>query len=142
MCIGHAESMAAVLLASGEVGHRAVQPHARVMIHQPSLGVSRSTSIDVIIQAKEGLKTNERLVALLAQHTGKSTVDVAKALDRNFYMDASAAKEFGLVDMVGGSIVEDHMKKTSTSVDAPMTSGKLEKVKEVASSSTFTKLQK
>lgn len=138
MCIGHAESMAAVLLAAGEVGHRAVQPHARVMIHQPSLGVSRSTSVDVFIQAKEGEKTNERLVTLLAQHTGKSTCDISKALDRNNYMDASVAKEFGLVDIVGGNIVKDYMKKAAvTAVDAPP--DKL--VKEKVSNSTNNKLE-
>lgn len=116
MCIGHAESMAAILLASGESGHRSVQPHARVMIHQPSLGVSKTTAVDVLIQAKEGEKTKQRLINVLAEHCGKSLDEVSKALDRNLYMNAWESQQFGLVDRVGGSIVTDQMKKKSTVV--------------------------
>jgi ATP-dependent Clp protease protease subunit len=134
MCIGHAESMAAVLLASGEPGSRSVQPHARVMIHQPSLGVSKTTSLDVMIQAKEGERTKQRLINILAKHTNKSTKEVGEALDRNFYMNAAEANAFGIVDTVGGSIVSQTMKSKTKTPDSSSLSSKESASKEASSS--------
>jgi ATP-dependent protease ClpP protease subunit len=91
------------------------------MIHQPSLGVSKTTAVDVLIQAKEGEKTKERLINILAKHTNKPRVDIEKALERNFYMNALEAEQFGLVDAVGGSIVKDHMKANENKLEKEAT---------------------
>ena len=74
--------MAAVLLAAGEPGQRKSLPSARVMLHQPSLGVSRATSTDVLIQAREGEWTRERLIEVIARHTPMTKSEVAANMDR------------------------------------------------------------
>ena len=98
-CIGQAASMGAVLLAAGTKGKRFALPNARIMIHQPWGGVQGQAS-DISIQAKEILHTRDRLNEILALHTGKSVETVAKDTDRDFFMSAAEARDYGLVDEV------------------------------------------
>ena len=98
-CIGQAASMGAVLLAAGTKGKRYALPNARIMIHQPWGGVQGQAS-DISIQAKEILHTRDRLNEILALHTGKTTEAIAKDTDRDFFMSAAEARDYGLVDEV------------------------------------------
>ena len=98
-CVGQAASGAAVLLAGGTKGKRFCLPNSRVMIHQPFGGVSGQVS-DIEIQADEILRNRERLNEILATHCGKSSEQVAKDVDRDFFMTAEQAKEYGLVDEI------------------------------------------
>ena len=98
-CIGQAASMGAVLLAAGTKGKRFALPNARIMIHQPWGGVQGQAS-DISIQAKEILHTRDRLNEILALHTGKTTEAIAKDTDRDFFMSAGEARDYGLVDDV------------------------------------------
>jgi ATP-dependent Clp protease protease subunit len=99
ICIGQAASMGAVILAAGTTGKRRVLPNSRVMIHQP-LGGARGQASDIEIQAREILKIKEKLNNILAHHTGKSAEQIQKDGDRDYYMSAVEAKEYGLVDEV------------------------------------------
>ncbi len=99
MCIGQATSMGALLLAGGAKGKRFALPHSRMMIHQPSGGVQGQAS-DIQIQAKEILTLKERLNRILAHHTGQSIEVIAKDTDRDNFMSATQALEYGLVDQV------------------------------------------
>lgn len=96
-CVGLAASGGAVLLAGGEKGKRFSLKHAKVMIHQPHGGVGGQVS-DIEIQANEIIKTREILNGILADHCGKTVEQIHKACDRDYYMTATEAKEFGLVD--------------------------------------------
>jgi len=96
-CVGLAASGGAVLLAGGAKGKRFALPHAKVMIHQPFGQVGGQIS-DIEIQAKEILKTRDTLNAILAAHTGQPIERIAKDTDRDFYMTAEQAKEYGIVD--------------------------------------------
>lgn len=100
-CIGMAASMASLLLSAGTKGKRYVLPHARVMIHQPHImgGLSGQAS-DIEIHAKEMINTKKRLTEIYAAHTGKDYDFLNSAMDRDYYMSAEEAKEFGLVDEV------------------------------------------
>jgi ATP-dependent Clp protease protease subunit len=98
-CVGQAASGAAVLLAGGTKGKRFALPHARVMLHQPYGGVSGQVS-DIEIQAQEILRNREMLNEILAKHSGKSIEAIAKDTDRDFFLGASEAKEYGLVDEI------------------------------------------
>ena len=98
-CVGLAASGGAVLLAGGTKGKRFALPHVKVMIHQPYGGVGGQVS-DIEIQAEEIIKTRDVLNEILAEHTGKSVEIIARDTDRDFYMNASEAKEYGLVDEV------------------------------------------
>jgi ATP-dependent Clp protease, protease subunit len=98
-CVGQAASMGAVLLAAGTKGKRLALPNARIMIHQPWGGVQGQAS-DISIQAKEILRTRDRLNEILALHTGKPVDAIAKDTDRDFFMSAAEAREYGLVDDV------------------------------------------
>ena len=98
-CIGQAASMGAVLLAAGTKGKRYSLPHARIMIHQPWGGV-QGTASDISIQASEILRLKDRLNEILAKHTGKPLAKVQQDTDRDFFMSADEAKEYGLVDEV------------------------------------------
>jgi ATP-dependent Clp protease, protease subunit len=98
-CIGQAASMGAVLLAAGAKGKRFALPHSRIMIHQP-WGGARGTAADIEIQAEEILKLRKTLNGVLARHTGKPESEIEKDTDRDRFMDAQAAKEYGLVDDV------------------------------------------
>jgi len=99
ICVGMAASMGAILLLAGEKGKRQALPNSRIMIHQPWGGV-QGTASDISIQAVEILKTKKRLNEIIAQHTGKSVEDVEKDTDRDNYMSAEQAKEYGLIDKV------------------------------------------
>jgi len=99
MCIGQAASMGAVLLAAGQKGRRYALPHARMMIHQP-LGGARGQATDIEIQAREIKKMKETLTDILVEATGKNRDDLAKDIERDFYLSAGQAKEYGLIDEV------------------------------------------
>jgi ATP-dependent Clp protease, protease subunit len=96
-CVGQAASGAAVLLAGGSKGKRFALPHARVMLHQPYGGVSGQVS-DIEIQALEILRNRQMLNEILALHTGKELSIIAKDTDRDFFLGAKEAKDYGLVD--------------------------------------------
>ncbi len=98
-CVGQAASGAAVLLAGGTKGKRFALPHARVMLHQPYGGVSGQVS-DIEIQAKEILRNREMLNDILARHSDKTLETIAKDTDRDFFLGAQEAKEYGLVDEI------------------------------------------
>ncbi|MCI5072524.1 ATP-dependent Clp endopeptidase proteolytic subunit ClpP [bacterium] len=98
-CMGMAASMASVLLAAGQKGKRYALPHARVMIHQP-LGGFRGQASDIDIQAKEILRLREELNGILAFHTGQEKDQVEKDSDRDNYMTAQMAKDYGLIDEI------------------------------------------
>lgn len=98
-CVGQAASMGALLLASGKKGKRFTLPHARVMIHQP-WGGTQGTATDISIHAKEILKLKEEINKILAKHTGQPLERIEKDSDRDFFMSAEEAKEYGLVDQV------------------------------------------
>lgn len=98
-CIGMAASMGAVLLTAGTKGKRHALPNSRIMIHQPWGGVQGQAS-DISIQAKEILRMKDRLNEILAHHSGQPLDRIQKDTDRDFYMSAADAKEYGLVDQV------------------------------------------
>jgi len=98
-CTGQAASMAAVLLAGGEKDKRVALPNARVMLHQPS-GGSRGQATDIKIQADEILRTRKTLNGILAHHTGQPLEKIETDTDRDFFMSAAEAVEYGLVDKV------------------------------------------
>jgi ATP-dependent Clp protease protease subunit len=99
ICLGQAASMGALLLAAGTKGKSSILPHARVMIHQP-LGGSEGQAADVEIYTRELLKTREVINELLVKHTGQPIAKIRKDTDRNFFMSAEEAKEYGIVDEV------------------------------------------
>lgn len=98
-CIGQAASMGAVLLTAGAKGKRFALPNARIMIHQPWGGAEGKAS-DIEITAREILRLKERLNHILADHSGKSYEDVVRDTDRDYFMSASEAAEYGLIDGV------------------------------------------
>jgi ATP-dependent Clp protease protease subunit len=98
-CIGQAASMGAVLLAAGTKGKRYALPNARIMIHQPWGGV-QGQATDISIQAQEILRLKDRINEILAKHCGKTDETVAKDTDRDRFMSADDAKNYGLVDEV------------------------------------------
>ena len=99
LCIGQAASMGSFLLAAGAKGKRFCLPNSRVMIHQP-LGGFRGQASDIEIHAREILSLRARLNEMLAQHTGQPVEQIAKDTDRDHFMSAQAAVEYGLVDRV------------------------------------------
>ena len=101
LCLGQAASMGAFLLSAGEKGKRFALPNSRIMIHQPLIsgGLSGQAS-DIEIHAKELLKLKEKLNRLLAKHCGRDLADLERDTDRDNYMSAEEAKEYGLVDQV------------------------------------------
>ena len=98
-CVGQAASGAAVVLAGGTKGRRFALPNSRVMIHQPYGGVSGQVS-DIEIQADEILRNRQVLNEILAKHTGKDVEKIAEDSDRDFFLSAEQAKEYGLVDNI------------------------------------------
>ena len=98
-CIGRAESGAAIILAAGTKGSRHALPHAKVMLHQPWGGVSGQAA-DIKIQAEEILKAKTMINGILAKHTGQPVEKIAAETERNRYMTADEAKEYGLIDEV------------------------------------------
>jgi ATP-dependent Clp protease, protease subunit len=103
ICMGQAASMAAVLLSCGTKGKRFILPNARVMIHQP-LGGAQGQASDIGIQAKEILRMQDKINELIATHTGQTAERVKKDTDRDYFMSAEEAKEYGLVD----DIIKEH----------------------------------
>jgi ATP-dependent Clp protease protease subunit len=98
-CMGQAASMGAVLLAAGAAGKRSILPNGRVMIHQP-LGGSQGQAADIEIYTKEILGLRDRLNGILVHHTGQELSRIETDTDRNFFMSAEQAKEYGIVDEV------------------------------------------
>ncbi|MGP8322212.1 MAG: ATP-dependent Clp endopeptidase proteolytic subunit ClpP [Methanosarcinaceae archaeon] len=99
ICMGQASSMGALLLAAGAHGKRSTLPHSRVMIHQP-LGGAQGQATDIEIHAKEILEIRKRLNEIFAHHTGQSIERISKDTERNFFMSAKEAKEYGIVDEI------------------------------------------
>jgi len=99
ICIGQAASMGAFLLSSGAKGKRYALPHARIMIHQP-LGGAQGQATDIEIQAKEILRLKKILNEILAENTGQSVKKIARDTERDFFMSAEEAVEYGLIDQV------------------------------------------
>ncbi|GGI52948.1 ATP-dependent Clp endopeptidase proteolytic subunit ClpP [Oxalicibacterium solurbis] len=99
LCTGLAASMGAFLLAAGEKGKRFSLPNSRIMIHQP-LGGAQGQASDIEIQAREILYLRERLNGILAERTGKSVEEISKDTDRDNFMSAEAAVEYGMIDKV------------------------------------------
>ena len=99
ICTGMAASMGAVLLTAGAKGKRSALKHSRVMIHQP-MGGAQGQASDIEITAREILKTKKELYEIIANHSGKSLEEVEKDADRDYWMTASEAKEYGMIDVV------------------------------------------
>ena len=106
ICYGKAASMGAVLLAAGTKGKRSALPHSRVMIHQP-LGGARGQASDIQIQAQEILKLKEILAGILAEASGKTVEQIHEDSDRDYYMSAEEAADYGLIDQVISRREED-----------------------------------
>jgi ATP-dependent Clp protease protease subunit len=99
ICMGMAASMGAFLLASGRKGKRSALPHARIMIHQPS-GGAQGTAADIEIQAREILYLRQKLNELFAMHTGQTREAIEKDIDRDRFMSAEEAVQYGIIDKV------------------------------------------
>jgi len=99
LCMGQAASMAAVLLAAGEPGKRFALPHSRILIHQLMGGI-QGQATDIAIHSKEILRMKEELNQILAHHTGQPMEKIEKDSERDFFMNGSQAKEYGLIDEV------------------------------------------
>lgn len=99
VCTGMAASMASVLLAAGTRGKRSILPHARVMIHQP-MGGAQGQASDIEITAREILKLKEELYEIIARHSGKTMEEIARDADRDYWMRAPEAVEYGMVDEI------------------------------------------
>lgn len=100
ICLGQAASMGSFLLAAGAKGKRFALPHTRIMIHQPSLTGLQGQATDIEIHAKEILRTKDMLNKLLAKHTGQPLEKVVQDAERDYFMSAQEAKEYGLIDEV------------------------------------------
>ncbi len=99
ICVGLAASFGAVLLAAGAKGKRFTLPNSRIMLHQPA-GGAQGQAVDIEIHAKEILKVRESLNEILAKHTGQPVERIASDTDRDFFISAEEAKEYGLVDEI------------------------------------------
>jgi ATP-dependent Clp protease protease subunit len=99
MCIGQAASMGSFLLSAGTKGKRFALPNSRIMIHQPS-GGAQGQATDIEIQAREILYLRERLNRMYAEHTGQPVEKIARDVERDFFMSADQAKEYGLIDQI------------------------------------------
>jgi len=105
ICVGQAASMGALLLAGGTKGKRFALPHSRIMVHQPSAGY-QGQATDISIHAEEVLALKRRLNEIMAKHTGQTLETIEKDLERDNFMGASAAVEYGLIDTVLASRTE------------------------------------
>ena len=99
ICVGDSISMAAILLAAGTKGKRYALPHSRIMLHQPS-GAVTGQSTDIQVHAKEVVRTREMLSKIIAEHTGRSIEDVREKTERDFFLTAEEALEFGVIDEI------------------------------------------
>jgi ATP-dependent Clp protease protease subunit len=107
-CFGLAASMGAWLLAAGKKGKRAALPHAKVMIHQPLIGgVMQGTATDLSIEAKEMIRTRQEMYEIMAQHTGQTVERIHKDCDRNLWLRAPDAVEYGVIDKVMNKMPEN-----------------------------------
>ncbi|CAN5630761.1 ATP-dependent Clp protease proteolytic subunit [soil metagenome] len=106
LCMGMAASMGSFLLMAGEAGSRISLPNARIMVHQPSGGYSGKAS-DIERHAEDIIKTKRRLNEIYAKHTGRSYEEVEEKLDRDTFMTADEAKEWGLIDLVQANRADD-----------------------------------
>jgi ATP-dependent Clp protease protease subunit len=100
ICLGQAASMGAVLLAAGAPGRRMSLPNSRILIHQPLMGGLSGQATDIDIQAREILKLRDVLNGILHKHTGQSLERLTRDTDRDYFMSAAEAKEYGLIDQV------------------------------------------
>jgi ATP-dependent Clp protease protease subunit len=100
ICVGLAASMGAFLLAAGTKGKRLALPHSRIMIHQPLGGTSQRQASDIEIEAREILRIKDMLNQSMADMTGQSLEKIAKDTDRDYFLSAAEAKEYGLIDRV------------------------------------------
>ncbi|MCB0731686.1 MAG: ATP-dependent Clp endopeptidase proteolytic subunit ClpP [Ignavibacteriae bacterium] len=100
ICVGMAASMGAVLLAGGAEKKRYALPHSKIMIHQPWIGGLQGQTTDIEIHAKEMVKTRDKLYKILAHHTGKSTDQIMKDCDRDYYLSAPEAIDYKLIDEI------------------------------------------
>jgi len=107
ICMGMAASMGSFLLAAGRKGKRSALPHSRIMMHQPS-GGTQGTAADIEIQAREILYLRGKLNELYAKHTGQTVEQIEKDMDRDRFMSAEEAKQYGIIDQVlaPGSVLE------------------------------------
>ncbi|MCY4443762.1 MAG: ATP-dependent Clp protease proteolytic subunit [Proteobacteria bacterium] len=105
-CIGRCASMGAWLLAGAAKGVRYALPNSRIMIHQP-LGDASGQATDISIRAQEIVRIKHNMIALLSKHTGQSETQIAEDIDRDFYMDAQQAKEYGIVDHIVSTVNKD-----------------------------------
>jgi ATP-dependent Clp protease protease subunit len=99
ICLGQAASVAALLLAAGEKGKRFALPYSRILIHQPIAGIAGQAA-DIDIQAREILRIRDTLNKILTQHTGQDTERIKQDTERDFFMSAEEAKEYGIIDEV------------------------------------------
>ena len=99
VCVGIAASMAAVILSSGKKGKRLIMKNAEVMIHQP-LGGAEGQATDIAISAKRILRMKDNLNKMLAENTGQPLSKIADDVERDFFMDASEAKKYGIIDKI------------------------------------------
>ncbi len=102
ICVGLAASMGSLLLLAGENGQRHALPHSRIMIHQPLIGgggISGQVS-DIEIEARELVRTKEVFLEIMSRHTGKPIEQVSIDVDRNYYMSAEEARDYGIIDLV------------------------------------------
>ena len=100
ICIGMAASMGAFLLSAGTKGKRLALPNAEIMIHQPLVGGMQGQASDIKIHAEHLLRTREKMNTILAEHTGKTVEEIARDTERDNFMSADAACEYGLIDKV------------------------------------------
>jgi ATP-dependent Clp protease, protease subunit len=100
ICVGMAASMGAILLAGGTAGKRTALTHSKIMIHQPWVGGLQGQTTDIEIHAREMLKTRDTLYNILSEHTGKSYDQILKDCDRDYFLSASEAKTYHLIDNV------------------------------------------
>ena len=98
ICMGLAASMGSILLSAGQKGERYIFPLGEVMIHQPSMGSLQGTAVDIEIQSKQLLKTKEISAVILANNCNKTTEEIYKDFDRDYWMDAEKSIEYGIVD--------------------------------------------
>ena len=117
ICMGMAASMAAFLLAAGTKGKRSALPHARIMIHQPS-GGTQGTAADIEIQAREILYLRSQLNELYSKHTQKTVEQIEKDMDRDRFMSAEEAVEYGLIDKVIQNVAESGDGKKPSSKES------------------------
>lgn len=100
ICLGQAASMGAVLLSAGAPGKRLALPNARVLIHQPLMGGLSGQATDIDIQAREILKLRETLTGILVRHSGQTAERISKDTERDYFMNAEEAAEYGIIDRV------------------------------------------